>query len=386
MNTHLQPMAAAKPAREVTFLDMIHTILVHWKMLILVPLAAGSLALGGTYLVTPRFTASAQITTPQNQNLASALLGNLGGAAGALAGGLTAGLKNPADQWIGLLKSRAIADALIERFDLKQRYGAQFMFEARESLAGASRISVGKDGLIDIEVEDTDPKLAADLANAYLEELQKLARQMALSDAAQRRSIFEGLLRKAKDDFTRAEQALRATGVNESLMKISPTAAMQGLAALKQSEIAAEVKLSVLRSALADSSPEVLQTKRELSGIRAQLAKLDQTSAAAAGDSDYSAKFRDFQYHSMLFELTAKQFELARIDEASGGAVVQVIDRASVPEWKSSPKRGVIALVTAVLSLFVCLTWLVFKAQLAATADDAATAEKLERIKALWRR
>jgi tyrosine-protein kinase Etk/Wzc len=385
MNSNPNSTAAANASRDVTFLDLLHAVLVRWRLLTFLPLVVGGLALASTYLITPKFTASVQITTPQNQSLASALLGNLGGAAGALAGGLTAGLKNPADQWIGLLKSRSIADALIARFDLKQRYGAAFMYETRDALARATRISVGKDGLIDIDMEDVDPKVAADLANAYVEELQKLSRNMSMTDASQRRAIFEGMLRKAKDDFGRAEQALRASGVNESLMKISPSAAMQGIGALKQAEMTAEVKLNVLRSTLTDAAPEVQQTLRELSGIRAQLAKLDHSSTSGA-DSDYSAKFRDFEYYSMLFELTAKQFELARIDEASSGAVIQVVDRALVPEWKSSPKRGMVAMVSAVVALFVCLTWLVLQAQLAASAGDVATAEKLERIKALWRR
>jgi uncharacterized protein involved in exopolysaccharide biosynthesis len=383
MNSNQNSTAAANVSRDVTFLDLLHAVLVRWRLLVFMPLTVGAVALALTYLVTPKFTGSVQIMMPQNQNLASTLLGNLGGTAGALAGGLAAGLKNPADQWIGLLKSRTIADALITRFDLKQRYGAQFMYEAREALARATRINVGKDGLIGIDVEDADPKVAAEMANAYVEELQKLSRNMSLTDASQRRVIFEGMLRKAKDDFDRAEQALRASGINESLMKISPSAAMQGVGALKQAEMTAEVKLNVLRSTLTDSAPEVQQAQRELSSIRAQLAKLDHSSTTDA-DSDYSAKFRDFEYYSMLFELTAKQFEVARIDEASSGAVIQVVDRALVPEWKSSPKRGMVAMVSAAIALFICLTWLVLQAQLAASAGDAATAEKLERIKALW--
>ena len=149
-------------ADEITWLDVALVLRQNLKILLVFPVVAGLLALAVSFLITPAFMASAKIMPPQQQqSTAAALLGSLGGLAGAAG---AAGLKNPADQWIGLLKSRTIADAMVARFDLRSRYDAKFQFQARNTLAGSTNINAGKDSLITIEVIDKDPKMAAEMA------------------------------------------------------------------------------------------------------------------------------------------------------------------------------------------------------------------------------
>lgn len=369
-------------ADEIAWLDVALVLRQNLKILLVFPVVAGLLALAVSFLITPAFMASAKIMPPQQQqSTAAALLGSLGGLAGAAG---AAGLKNPADQWIGLLKSRTIADAMVARFDLRSRYDAKFQFQARNTLAGSTNINAGKDSLITIEVIDKDPKLAAEMADAYVEELQKISKTLAVSEAAQRRLFFEGQLNDAKKNLIEAETTLRASGVNVSILKTNPEVAVGAIAQIKAQIASAEVQLSVMRGYLNSGSPEMQKALTELSSLRAQLTKADQKDSAAdaASGSDYVGKFRNFKYYETLFELMARQYELAKADEAKDGALIQVVDSAQVPEWKTSPKRGVIAALTTVLALILAIAYVLARQSLMSAA--LKNPEFAAKLSALW--
>jgi uncharacterized protein involved in exopolysaccharide biosynthesis len=232
--------------------------------------------------------------------------------------------------------------------------------DARKELKERTRISSGKDNLITIEVDDRDPVFAAELANAQVEELGTLIQRMALTEAQQRRAFFESQLLITKNQLTKSEQALRATGISSSVLKSNPSTAVVAVARM-QAEIAAqEIKISSMRGYLAGTAPQYRQAQSDLSTLRAQLGKLEKPSEApSTNDSDYVARFRDFKYYETLFELFAKQFELAKVDEAREGNKIQVLDIAQPPEKKSKPKKGLIALI-ATLAAGMCLFSYIF--------------------------
>lgn len=368
--------------RQVSVLDLALVLLKHKRLVLGLPTAVAALTLGVTFLLTPKFTADAQMMLPQQQQSgAAALLGSLGGLAGAAAG---AALKNPADQWIGLLKSRTVQDAMIARFKLRERYEVEYQFQARQTLSGNSVFTAGKDGLIDIAVTDTDPKTSADMANAYIEELQRLSKTLAVSEAAQRRVFFEGQLKDAKNNLVKAETALRGSGINESALKTSPEAAVAGLAQLRAQVTAAEVKVSVMRGQMTSNNPELQLALSELGSLRSQLARVERADGESAGKAgaEYVSRYRDFKYYETLFELMARQFELAKSDEAKDGALIQVVDPAQVPEWKSSPKRGLITALVFMMALtFTVIYVLLREAARNAALQDAQVASKLQLLR-----
>ena len=168
---------------EISLLDLLQTVADNLRLLILGPLLAGLAALGISFAIAPTYTATVRFLPPQQQQSSAASmlasLGALGGLAGA-----ASGLKNPSDQYLAFMRSHSVQDALIDRFDLVKRYEADLREDARKTLQASSRSSSGtKDGLITVEVDDKDPKFAAELANAHVQELQKL---LARAPAAQR--------------------------------------------------------------------------------------------------------------------------------------------------------------------------------------------------------
>lgn len=365
---------------EISLLDLAITIKQNIKLLILTPVAAGLVALGGSFLIQPTFTATTTFLQPQQQQ-SSALamlqgLGALGGLAGA-----ASGLKNPADQYVAFVKSRTVQDALVKRFALQPRYEAELHEDALRALESKARISAGKDGLIKVEVDDAEPAFAAQLANAHVEELSKLLDRLAVTEAQQRRVFYEKQLAQTKAKLTVAQTALQRSGINEGALRAEPKMAAEAYAAMKAEVTAAQVRLQGMRTYLTDQSPEFKLAQSQLGALQGQLSKAESTNTAKS-DDDYIVKYRDFKYQESLFEMFAKQFELAKLDEARDGAVIQVVDVAQTPERKSKPKKAKIAVLTTLATGFVLLMFVFMRQAWRNAMQDEATAQKLKQLKA----
>lgn len=329
---------------DLSLLEIGTILLRNLRLLILGSTIGGGMCLAGSFLMTPQFTATAQIMVPQQQSSASALLGSLGGLAGSLSSSLP-GVRNPADQWIALLRSRTVADDLIDQFKLKNYYAAQYDFQARNSLAGNTRITAGKDGLISIEFDDPDPQQSQRVVDGYIKSLQRLSNQLAVTEASQRRVFFEKQFSDAKDKLVAAEIKLKEARITDGAIKTLPAASIGTIAQLQAQIASMEIALRVRREALTDASPELQAARAQLAALREELRKQrqDKASDADQDQSDYISAYRNFRYFETMYEMMARQYEVARIDEARDGTLIQVVDEPVVPEYKSSPKRGVLA-------------------------------------------
>ena len=333
----------------ISLSELAGAILGQWKIILAGSVLAGAAGLGVASLMKPVFTARTVVMPPQQQqSSAAAALGSLGALAG-LAGG---GIKSPVDQYVALMQSATVSDRLIDRFKLMEVYEEEFRSVARKTLLTKAIITAGKkDGLIVVEVDDHDPKRAADIANAYVDELRLMTNTLAVSEAQQRRRFFEQQLEVTKKRLTEAQVALQESGFSAGVLRAEPKAAADGYARLRAEVTAAEVRLQTMRRTLADSAPEMQQQQAQLEALRSELAKLEQREAAPSSkDAGYIGRYRDYKYQETLFDLYAKQFELARLDESREGGLIQVVDVATAPDRKSKPKRAMYALGAAVLA------------------------------------
>jgi uncharacterized protein involved in exopolysaccharide biosynthesis len=347
--------------REIGLFDVVAMLRPHWVKLMLWPLLAAVAAYGIAWMVPPTFTARTSFLPPQQQqgsSGATAALASLGPLA-ALAG---IGSKTPSDQYVSLMQSASVADRLIDRFELMKVYDEKYRVEARMELKRNSSMTVGKkDGLIFIEVDDKDPQRAADIANRYVEELRNVTSKLALTEAQQRRVFFEAQLEKSRDGLAKAQVALQETGFNAGAIKSEPRAAAEGYARLRAELTAAEVRLRATRQSLVDTAPEIQQQLAVVGALRGQLARLEQT-VEANGGPDYVTKYRDYKYQEALFDIFARQYELARVDESRDSPLIQVVDVATPPEVKSKPRRAVIAISVGVASLLLLAMALLIRA------------------------
>jgi capsule polysaccharide export protein KpsE/RkpR len=351
-----QPRASTSLFSNINPEELAWAVLRRWKMLGIAALATGVLAVGVSFLVPKTYLSTTTFLPPQQQQgAAAAALSSLGALAGIAGGGA---VKTPGDQYVAFMQSVTLKDRIIERFKLMDVYDVKLKQDAREKLAKFSKVGLGKkDGLITVTIEDVDADRAAAIANRYVDELRLLSDSLAITEAQQRRVFFEAQWKQAKEHLVTAQQALQQSGFNASALKAEPKAAAEAYAQLRAELSSAEIKLRVLRTSLADGAPEVRQLVTVVQSLRDRVGKLEASESADERNADYVGKFREYKYQETMFELMAKQYELARVDEAREGALIQVLDIATPAEKKASPKRSVYGLVGAIIGLLLCAIW-----------------------------
>ncbi len=336
----------------VSLLDAAIVLSENRMLLVLAPLLVGVLAFLATFAMKPVFTAKTVFLPPQQQSSAAAAAMQSLGALAGLAGG---GMKNPTDQYVSFMQSATVANRLIDAYQLMQVYELESREEARGKLSKHVRIDANKkDGLISVEVDDHDPKRAAALANGYVDQLRRLTSEFTITEAQQRRALFERQLKQTQEKLVVAERTLQGSGINEGAIRAEPKAAAETYAHIKAQVTEAEIRLQSMRNYLTDEAVEFKLAQSNLFSLRAELRKA-QTASTDGNDNDYIGKYREFKYQETLFELFAKQYELAKLDEARDGAAIQVVDVAAVPEIKSRPRRLSVAMTGASVTFIVAL-------------------------------
>lgn len=394
-----------RPQTEVSVLDMLVLLVGRKRFIIRFVLGAFVLAIVISLLLPVRYEAKVVLLPPQqNSSVGSALMGQLGslGALGSLAslagGGL--GLKNPADMYVSLLTSRTVEDAMIQRFGLMKEYREKRMSDTRKELEHRTTAIAGtKDGLIRLSIEDHDPKRAAELANGWVEEFRRLSASLAITEAARRRLFFEQQLQQAKDQLTGAEDAMTKTEQTTGVLQIDSQARalIESAAVLRAQVVAKEVQIEGMRSFAAEDNPNLILAKQELAALQSQLAHVAGSQSDAGSDinlskgrvtqsgMEYIRGYRDLKYKETVFELLAKEFEVAKLDEAREGSIIQVVDAAVPPDKKSSPHRTLIVLATTILSFFVAAFWVFMRESSARAFELPENRERVDAIRRRWK-
>jgi tyrosine-protein kinase Etk/Wzc len=320
-----------------------------------------------------RYTATTKLMPPQQtQSTAAMMMSQLTGLGGsslaAMAGG-GLGLKNPNDIYIGLLTSRTVADVIIENFDLKASYQAKDMTKARENLAKYTEVISEKSGLIAVSVTDRDKKRAAAMANAYTDELRKLTKTLAVTEASQRRLFYEDQLKQSKEALTTAALAFQQVQQQKGLVQLDAQAKamIEGLAALRAQVSAKQVEVQGLRSYSTEQNPEVQLAEKELASLQDEEARLEQRNQmpgiagmglgnVPGAGLEYLRAQHELQYQQALYDILMKQYDAAKLDESKDATTIQVVETAIEPDRKSSPKRALLtALITATGFFAACL-------------------------------
>lgn len=347
------------------------------KTILKVTITAAVLATIVSFLLPKTYTATSTILPPQQkQSALNSMLGQIGAIAGLSGGDL--GLRNPDDVFVAMLTSRTIGDNLINRFDLQKAYRVKRYQDAEKKLKQNSEVIATKEGLISISVTDHDPKRAAEIANAYVQQLYNVNQNLAITEASQRRLFYEQQIKAEQRQLSSAELALRQVQEKSGLLQpeAQAKAMIASIADLRAQVATHEVQLRTMRSYATENNPELQRAETELAGMRSELAKLEHSNAAAGNGNiaiparqmpeaelEYLRRSREVKYHEALYDFLGKQLEAARIDEGQNAILVQVVDTAVAPESKSGPKRLLIVLVSTTAAFLVaCLAVLLIEA------------------------
>lgn len=366
----MQP--AENNGQTISIIDYLQVIVKYRKMIVGITAVAFILALAYCLTAKKIYSSTTKILAPQqNQGVMSMMLGQMGGGMANLAGDLFQSGK-PVDLYAGILKTEALGDKIIDRFRLMEVYEQKTRLEMYRVLIAKVKIEVGKkDGLISITVEDKDPKRAADMANAYVEELEKLTLGLNISGALQNKSFLEDRLSTAKADLARAEDALKSFQSRNKAISVTEQAraTIEGVAQLRAQLAAQEVQLATFRRQLTDYSQEVKSSKTSIANLKTQIAKLEGQEAGASSipnvgavpelGQEYARLMRDFKIQEILVELLTKQYEMTKLTEANNVSTVQVVQKARIPDRKIKPKRAIIV-ITCTMAGFAMALFLAF--------------------------
>ena len=339
----------------VDLLDYLQVIARRRRMICWVTGLAFVLSIVISLLLPKIYSSTARIIPPQqDQGLMAAMMGQMGGLAG-LAGGML-GSGTTGDLYVGMLKSEAVKDVIIDKFKLMDVYEEDYRLDTYEALDDAATIEIGrKDGIISITVEDEEPARAAEMANAFVGELEKLSVALNITGAGQNRKFLEQRLVKAKLDLARAEDNLKAYQAKNKALDITEQAKVTigGVAQLRAQLAVQEVQLASLRSYLTDENDEIKTVKASIANLKAQIASLESTSKGSSIPSvgsvpalgqEYLRLMRELKIQETIIEFITKQYEMAKFTEAKDVSGVQILQKATVPDKKTKPKRTLLVL------------------------------------------
>ena len=382
-NQTTAPYSGGEEEGGIDLLDLLMTVAREKDLILRATLVAAVLSAAVALLLPGVYTARAVILPPQDDrsglnSMAMGALAELSSARGGGGLGAALGLDNPSDVYIGILKSRSVADALIQRFDLKQQYDADTLVAAREELAKQVSISSDTDGLISIVFDDEKAARAADIANAYVEELEKLTRRIAVTEAAQRRLFIERQIKQTQEKLAQAENALKLTQEQTGVIDLDNQgrAIIEAVAELRAKAAAKEVQIVGMQSFATASNPDLIRVRQELVGLRSQIARMEHDDIAGNGDVmvatgrmpeaglEYLRKLREMKYQQAVYEMLAKQYEVARVDEARNSVVIQVVDPAVALDEETGPRRSMVVLLATVVTLILALMWVLVRGSL----------------------
>jgi len=380
---------------EINLFDYLIVLLKRKRLIMGITFGAAIITAIISLIMPPIYRAETKILPPQQgSSMATQFLSQLGSAAGLVGGAV--GIKTPNDLYIGLLKSRLVLDGVIDRFKLMELYKTKSRENARRGLADTLKARDDKkSGIITIGVEDKDPKRAADMANAFVEELKNMNKGLAVTEAGQRRLFFEEQLKDTKEALIKAEDSMEGFQERTGAIKIDEQAkaVIEGIANLRAQIAAKEVGLKVMRTYATPQNPDIQRAEEELRGMREQLGRLETRSGGHNPDplmptgripalgTEYIRKLREFKYQEALYEILLKQYEAARLDEARDAAIIQVIEKAIPPEKRVKPKRKQMVMIATFSGLFFSVFAAFFMEYIEKLKSNPEDKVRLEAIK-----
>jgi capsule polysaccharide export protein KpsE/RkpR len=388
----------------VGLLDLLTWLGEGKRVIAAVTVVVAVLAVIYALLQPPIFTARTTLLAPGSQQpstsaAALAALGSLGGMAGSLAG------KTPDELYVNLLKSDSVQRALATKFDLYKRYQVETYEVLRKVMPQYVRVlSDKKSGVITLEVDDKEPKFAADLANAHAGEVTKLLSRLAVSEAQQRRMFFEQQLKDTKENLIKAEQSLRQVQEKSGMVVLDQQAEaiIKAVAELKARIAEREVRLKVMRTSTTAANPDVQLLNSELTALRAELTRMESSSGSVtaggtgsidipvgklpAAAIDYVRAAREVKFQETMMTSMLRQFEVAKLDEAKEGQSLQQVDVALPPDRKSKPSRALIVLAATFAALLLSSLSVVWRRYRAMVREqNPETAQAWAQLAKAWR-
>ncbi|MBR1438106.1 MAG: hypothetical protein IJ587_06160 [Synergistaceae bacterium] len=330
-------------------------------------------------------------TTPFIYRAECRIVSNAGGssAAGGLMaqlGGLAsfAGLPTkatPGQLMLGILKVDSVVDAIIDKFNLMEELQQEIRLNARAAVLKTLEANEdAQSGIISVAYIHKDPQKAADIANAFVEQLQIKLREMAINDAQEKRAFFENQFLIAQQELSDAENAMMRYQQNSGVLALgSQTASLlDSIASLRNQIAAKNVEISSLASYAREDNPRLKLARSQLEAMNKELRNLEEEQKrteriqrkplssdllSSLGNVpeinvEYMRYERAIRFANVKYETMLRQYENAKLSEASDLSTLQIIDPATPPDYKYKPKRAQIMMIGTFIGFFLGAAWI----------------------------
>jgi capsule polysaccharide export protein KpsE/RkpR len=351
------------------------------RMMIALIVAAGILISLADALLEPNvYSSTTTLMPPDSSSPYFDVMGLLSPSSGAASlSSEVLGLNTPGDLFTGILESRNVQDGLIARFDLVHHYKVGFPDDARKVLASQTKIDQDRqNGIISIIVSSDDRTLAAELAQGYVEELNRVMTEDSTSAARRERVFLEERVKEVKQDLDESAKALSQFSAKTKAIDVASQAKsmMDAEAKLEGELIDGRSQLAALRQTYSEDNNLVKAAEARNAELQREINSTGGTpdgNGSPAGGSVYPTvgelpalglTYYDLErkvtVDEALWEALTKEYETAKFEEAREIPTLHVLDAAEVPRLKSGPKRKFIMLTGTLISLVLaCLLVLV---------------------------
>jgi uncharacterized protein involved in exopolysaccharide biosynthesis len=375
---------------EINLLDLFIVLLKHKKLILSITIIVAILSVVISLIITPIYEAKTTLMPPQGteSSLSSAFAQK---AAAAIGVGLP--IKNPSEIYVDLIKSNFVVDRIIKEFNLKSLYKAKNMDIARKDVLKNLDVNVDpKTGIITIGYKDKNPIRSANIANAFVKTLSDFNNHLAITKAAIDRKFFENELKKAYFNLLKAEKNVEAfqkkTGVIE--LTEQTKAAIGSIANLKAQIAIKEAQIASMGTYATSANPDYQKAQAALSSLGSQLNALESANSSSAITpvgkvpsiyGTYANVMGELGFRKAVYEMLSKLYEESAIKEAKGASLIQVIDKATPPEIKISPKRAIIVIVSTFAAFFISIFIAFFKEFIERASADESNKDRIKLIK-----
>jgi tyrosine-protein kinase Etk/Wzc len=267
-----------------------------------------------------------------------------------------------------ILQSHSVTDRIVERFNLATRYQTHTQQDTYSALMKHSDFHVTPEGLLAISVEDMDPKVAADIANAFAEEINKVNQDIVSSRARRNRMFIEGRLSQVKGELDSARKAIELFQRDNKAVDFDEQTklAISQATGLKVALAQIDLELQISQRTLGQDNPDLAEKRQRREIIQRQLQKLETGGSDSSYFSmpvsqiptlkgKYEMLYSQVRVSEALYNLLLDQLERAKIQEKEESPTITVLDQARVPDVRSRPQRTIIVGGAFALSLLLAL-------------------------------
>ncbi len=347
-------------------LFILHTLIRARWLIILAGLGSAIIMAVVSFLLPVWFTATSSVFPPEPNQFGAAGQIQLAQALQMPVMGPNAAGMIPSSIYVDILNSRRVGERIIDEFNLREVYGIPITSKTLERLQSHTFFELVENGLLRISVEDRDPQRAADLTNRFIELLDDFNKQLNITRASRTKEFIEEQMERTKKDLRVVEEELRDFQEKHKALELGSQVqqSLSVASGLTADAIALEIDLELLRQYASQNSQEYIRKKKRYDEIIRQLRKIGASSERDEDDIiraffptlervpelqlELARLTRRVVVEETVYGLLVEEFEKSSIEEARDTPTVQVLDEAKVPELKSRPKRGIIAVAGGV--------------------------------------